>query len=266
MTRFILGALACIFCTHAFAQAPVYQQVDFKREHIKSVAIVAPEWEGYSNRDGTGLYWDILRNVYEPIGIKVKHKTVPWNRAMKMVSKYRVFNGIIGEYKETEEQVIFPNYPIDVEYLSVLSKSDPSTRFNDNSSLSGKRVGWIKDYELIPEDKRDFTLKEFRSIEQGIQMLVDGQLDFVIDEWDEVAAGMAKLNLSTQEYSLDNMPEGTDVFVAFSIDDLSRELINIYNERIEELVASGEMRKIYEKWDLGEMPEALIRLESAITQ
>lgn len=231
---------------------------EIRREHIKTVSIVAPEWEDYSNADGSGLYWDILRAIYKPAGIRLKPKTVPWNRAMKMVSKYQLYNGIIGEYLATEEDLLFPEYPIDVEYLSVVVR--PGLSFSDMQSLTGKNVGWIKDYDLIPSEQIDFTLKEFRDLDQGLALLKSGALDFVIEEWDELAAAMQASGMKSDTYPVAQLPQGKDVYVAFGHSRLSQELIKVYNERVEALVKSGEMNRIYQQWGLGEMPDALLQL------
>ena len=236
-----------------------FKQAEFKREHIKRMSVVAPKWENYTNSNGSGLYWDIMKAIYEPIGVKVTVKNIPWNRAMKMVTRYRTYNAIVGEYRDSKEDLIFPTYPIDVEYMSVLSKKG-TAEFTDYSSLTGKNVGWIKDYEVISKSRRNFTLKEFRNLEQGLKLLKSGAIDYLIEEGDEIEAAMEKHKLTTENYNLNELPEGTDVYVAFSVDNLSRELIEIYNERVYDLVLSGEMAAIYKKWDLGEMPKMLMSI------
>ena len=57
---------------------------EFKRGQIKTINVVAPMWEDYTNADGSGMYWDIIRSIYVNENIKLKTSTVPWNRAMKM--------------------------------------------------------------------------------------------------------------------------------------------------------------------------------------
>lgn len=229
---------------------------NFKRGQIKTINVVAPLWEDYTNKDGTGMYWDIIRSIYSNEDIKLKPSTVPWNRAMKMVTKYQTYNAIVGEYLETEENLLFPKYPIDVEYLSVLS-SNTTEKWVGIESLTGKRVGWVKDYDVIPSDQRDFTLREYRTTEQGIDLLNEGKLDYIIDEWDELAVVLKGKNLSIENYHMNDMPEGTDVYVAFADSSVSKVLIEIYNEQVEAMVKSGKMQAIYEKWDLGEMPPTL---------
>ena len=173
-----------------------------------------------------------------------------------MVTKYQIYNAIVGEYLDSEEPLLFPKYPIDVEYLAVLSKNSEAA-FVDMSSLAGKRVGWLKDYDLIDENEIDFTLREYRTVQQGLKLLDEGKLDFIIDEWDELASALSSNNLSLDDYQMKNMPEGTDVYVAFADNAISKVLIEVYNEEVEVMVKSGSMQAIYKKWDLGEMPAAL---------
>lgn len=228
----------------------------FKREQIKTINVVAPMWEEYTNADGSGMYWDILRSIYSTAGIKLKPSIVPWNRAMKMVTKYQIYNAIVGEYLDTEEALLFPKYPIDVEYMSVLAKKS-ATDWQGVESLVGKRVGWIKDYDVIKEQDRNFTLREYRTTEQGIELLNSGKLDYIIDEWDELAIVLKGKNLAIENYNMNEMPEGTDVYVAFANNAISKVLIEIYNEQAALMVKDGRMQAIYKKWELGEMPPAL---------
>ena len=238
------------------AYAEQERELHFKRNQIKSINIVAPEWEDYTNADGTGMYWEILQAIYSNQDIKLKPSSVSWNRALKMVTKYQIYNAIVGEYLDSEEPLLFPKYPIDVEYLAVLSKNSEAA-FVDMSSLAGKRVGWLKDYDLIDENEIDFTLREYRTVQQGLKLLDEGKLDFIIDEWDELASALSSNNLSLDDYQMKNMPEGTDVYVAFADNAISKVLIEVYNEEVEVMVKSGSMQAIYKKWDLGEMPAAL---------
>lgn len=228
----------------------------FKREQIKTINVVAPMWEEYTNADGSGMYWDILRSIYSTAGIKLKPSIVPWNRAMKMVTKYQIYNAIVGEYLDSEEALLFPKYPIDVEYMSVLAKKS-ATDWQGVESLVGKRVGWIKDYDVIKEQDRNFTLREYRTTEQGLELLNSGKLDYIIDEWDELAIVLKGKNLAIENYNMNEMPEGTDVYVAFANNAISKVLIEIYNEQAALMVKDGRMQAIYKKWELGEMPPAL---------
>ncbi|MEH6345813.1 MAG: transporter substrate-binding domain-containing protein [Bermanella sp.] len=255
MRLLFISIISFLMASTSAVYAQSLELKPIQRKFIKSISVVAPEWENYTNTNGSGLYWDIVRAIYEPVGIKVKTRNAPWNRSMKLVSKYHTYNAILGEYLETEEALIFPKYPIDVEYLTVFHKAQDS--WTGLADFSGKKVGWLKDYDLIEEEVRNFKLMEFRHIDRGMEMLTEGEIDFLIDEEDEVLAAMERNKVAPENYVLDEMPEGTDVYMAFAVDRLSKELISIYNERLPILMKSGEMIKIYQKWDDAEIPAAL---------
>jgi len=256
-----LAAVFLLSLLSSYCLAQYTGLTDLQRQHIKSISVVAPEWEDFTNTDGSGLYWDIMRAVYEPTGIKVKVSIVPWNRAIKMVSKYHTHHAIMGEYKDSEDPLIFPNFPFDVEHLSVLNKNNVGNDWDGTlNSLSHKKVGWIKGIEFFTQDQRDYELLEFRNIEEGVLMLTSGKIDFLIDLREELELAMETYSLTPQQYSLNNTPEDKNLYAAFSDNIVSKELINIYNQRIPVLVASGEMANIYKKWSVGEMPRSVKKL------
>ncbi|WP_211825347.1 substrate-binding periplasmic protein [Kistimonas asteriae] len=223
---------------------------------VSSATFAAPEWEGYTNKDGTGLYWEVLKAVYEPEGIRLRLKNMPWARAMKLVTKYRVLDGIVGEYRDTEENLLFPAAPIDVEYLAVIHRKDTDIDWQGRGTLTGKTVSWRRDYDLIPESDIDFTLKEVVRPAKAMALLEIGDIDFFIDEYDEIENMLAAEGLDESEYVIEDLPPGKDVFTGFVNHAKSQQLIDIYNRRIKEMTGNGELEKIYLKWEV-DMPSNL---------
>jgi len=258
----IINTLTLISALSFTAQA----DVQFKREHIKSISVVAPIWQDLTNKDGTGLYWDIIKTVYEPVGIKVKTSQAPWKRGIKMVSKYRTYSAIVGETLDSKESVIFPTYPISVKYLSVLTKKQVDFEWQGTDSLKDRNVAWKKGLNIVSNHDQSFTLNEVRSVTKGVRLLVQDEVDFVIGDPNDINDAIEKQNLSSDDYTTFQMESGRDVYLAFSVDDLSRELINIYNERIEDLSATGELEKMYQKWPASEIPQMLVGLSDDLEE
>ena len=48
----------------------------FRRYRITFVHLVSEEWTGGTNKDGTGLYWELARAVYEPLNIRLQSEIV----------------------------------------------------------------------------------------------------------------------------------------------------------------------------------------------
>ena len=51
------------------------------------IILASEEWANATNKDGTGLYWDIFRAVYEPVGIKTKFIIRSYKGSVSLVKK-----------------------------------------------------------------------------------------------------------------------------------------------------------------------------------
>ncbi|MFU6517032.1 hypothetical protein ACM795_26225, partial [Pseudomonas aeruginosa] len=64
----ISGCLSAAVLALGVGGAPVVQADalgdSLEQAHIRKATFAAPAWEGYTNADGSGLYWDLLKQVY----------------------------------------------------------------------------------------------------------------------------------------------------------------------------------------------------------
>ena len=51
------------------------------------IILASEELANATNKDGTGLYWDIFRAVYEPVGIKTKFIIRSYKGSVSLVKK-----------------------------------------------------------------------------------------------------------------------------------------------------------------------------------
>ena len=63
------------------------------------IILASEEWANATNRDGTGLYWDIFRAVYEPVGIKTKFIIRSYKGSVSLVKKNQA-DAAVGIYPE----------------------------------------------------------------------------------------------------------------------------------------------------------------------
>lgn len=52
------------------------------------VMLASEQWNDYTNKDGSGLAWDVLRQVFEPAGITVQTRSVPYTRMLCMTGAW----------------------------------------------------------------------------------------------------------------------------------------------------------------------------------
>ncbi|MCP4352277.1 MAG: hypothetical protein GY795_43015, partial [Desulfobacterales bacterium] len=111
-------------------------------EDIKTINIVTPSWKAQTNRDGTGLYFDIVRSVYEPVNIKMEYNFVPWARAEKMIKGKKADAMLCASEKKDR---LTPKYPMIVENISALFRKE-NIKWEGLKSLNGKSAVWLRGY------------------------------------------------------------------------------------------------------------------------
>ncbi len=221
----------------------------YEKQHIKAVKLVAPDWPGLTNPDGSGLYWEIIRKVYEPVDIAVRYSDVPWNRALKMVTEYYLYSGIVGVVEGDGANLILPHEPLDRVYLhSLATPAQPP--FTHQANV---RVAWQKGYDLFPPGTTPFETREYRTPEQAIEMLNNGEVDYLLDTREALLDYILLSNQDPKDFQLNRLPGGKGVYIGFYDVPSSRLLIDIYDQRIQQLKASGELQALYDKYSI-EMP------------
>lgn len=51
------------------------------------IRAASEEWSDYTGADGRGMAWDILREVFEPEGVKLEIRSVPYTRSIGLVQR-----------------------------------------------------------------------------------------------------------------------------------------------------------------------------------
>lgn len=110
-----------------------------------TIFFVTEAWEEATNSDGTGIYWEMLRKIYNPKGIKIAFTIVPYERSIKMVQNKKA-DVAIGSYENEVENVIYPKWHFDADIVTAFFKSKNIPVWNGEKSMSGKKVVWVRGY------------------------------------------------------------------------------------------------------------------------
>ncbi len=230
----------------------------------KTLTFAAPMWDGYTHKDGSGLYWEILNEVYAPLGFKLRLKNLPWNRSMKLMTEYRAVDGVPGEGLNSDyENLTFSKYPLEPEYLAIAYQEGMVKSFDQWPDLTGKVVGMRKGYKLIPEGEKygDFEVKEFINMKKGMALLEIGDIDVLVDELAEIAAVAEREEIDLEQFEVTEFVTGDYYYMVYGDGHMSRPLADIFNARIEALAKKGRLQALYDEWEV-DMPEPLVGLAS----
>jgi len=100
-----------------FCSLLIYATTATAADKITFIRLVSEEWEGATNKDGTGFYWDIARAVYEPLDIKVQYQVAPYARGVSDVETGKA-DAWVGSYENEAEFAVYPVHALDADNVA----------------------------------------------------------------------------------------------------------------------------------------------------
>ncbi|MDB4442146.1 transporter substrate-binding domain-containing protein [bacterium] len=233
---FILFFVLCPICFSALAGSPPAE-----------IVLASVEWANATNKDGTGLYWDIFRAVYEPVGIKTKFIIRSYKGSVSLVKKNQA-DAMVGIHPEKIQGALSSRYPFVKDYVLVLFKKNNLYQWNGQETLKNKKVGWIKgssfdEYLEVPVIKRELAKRE-----NILRRLDKNQIDFFMDTRNDVESVLNKGIIDVTHYTVETVLE-LERYLVFADNRKGKELKKIFDDRFPRLVESGELDRLFAKWN-----------------
>ncbi|MEW6288894.1 MAG: transporter substrate-binding domain-containing protein [Thermodesulfobacteriota bacterium] len=216
-------------------------------ETPKEILFASEEWTDATNRDGTGLYWDIFRAVYEPAGVKVNFIIRSYEGSINLVTTNKA-DAVVGSYKDEIKGMLYSNDAFDADSIVALFKKGTASNWQGKESLKGKTVAYVKGYSIAQYLGVPVEQKEFDTRENILQVLDKGRVDFYLENEDDLdhvlELGIVDKNKFQKEPVMD-----LGLYLAFPNNDKGKALKAIFDEAYPKLKASGEIQKLLTKWN-----------------
>lgn len=208
------------------------------------IHVVSEVWEGHSETDGSGLAFDLLRQVFEPAGVTLRLSSMPYTRSVGLVKRGEA-DAWVGSYlNEIKHGVIYPRWHYDTDQISALglaSRSAPSL-----ATLGEYRLVWMRGYQYqlyLP------NLIHYREIDRRsgiLSMLAHGHADLYLDARAEIdrLSGEAALEAVYRVTDLLRLP----LYFGFSDSARGRSLAQLYDQRMDILIKNGSLRPVFTRW------------------
>ncbi|MDE1166728.1 MAG: transporter substrate-binding domain-containing protein [Pseudomonas sp.] len=234
MARWMLVLVCWLGCTlvNAAQVAPPAQ-----------IRLVSEAWLDYTNADGTGLAWDVLRKVFEPAGVKVLPLSEPYTRAVGLVQRAEA-DAWVGSYHDETPNTVYPRWNFDTDHIYALglaSKPRPTLE-----TLGQYRLAWVRGYAYQHYLPHIGSFSEVQRRTGILSMLAHDRADYYIDAQTEVATVLQKARDPAQ-YRLTHIAE-IPLYLGFADTANGRALLALYDQRMDSLVPSGELRAIFDHW------------------
>lgn len=209
----------------------------------KPIRIASEVWSDYSEADGEGLAWDILHEVFEPLGIAIERCSVPYTRSVGLVQRGEV-DAQVGAYRDESPGVLYPHWSYDTDHIYALGlASNPELSL---ATIGSYRLVWVRGYkyqDYLPNIRR---YNEIRRRVGILPMLLYGRADYYIDSQTEIdyVLGHAENPILFKRAHLAELP----LYLGFANNPRGRELRQLYDQRMAQLVSTGRLRPIFQRW------------------
>ena len=211
------------------------------------IIFASEERSNATNRDGTGLYWDICRAVYGSEGIKTKFITQSYNGSVGLVKQHKA-DAAVGMFPATIRGTVLSRYPFVKDYVLVLFKKNKISQWDGQQTLKNKKVAWLKGHAYDEFLEVPVIQKEFDTRETILRQLDRGQVDFFMDTRNDLESVLNKGIIDVTNYTVETVLE-IERYLVFANTHKGQTLKRIFDFRFPALVKTGEIDRLYEKWN-----------------
>lgn len=207
------------------------------------IVLVSEQWIAYTEANGTGLGWDLMREVFEPAGIKVALRTEPYTRAVGLVQRGEA-DAWVGAYQDEVEGTLYPKWHYDTDEIYALGlASEPAPTLK---TLGNYRLAWVRGYEYQHYLPNVLHFNEIARRDHILSMLDHSRADLYIDAKPEVdfILGQTREPQRFRTTYLTAIP----LFLSFADNARGHFLRDLYDQRMAQLVRSGKLRPIFAHW------------------
>ena len=211
------------------------------------IIFASEERSNATNRDGTGLYWDIFRAVYGSMGIKTKIIIRSYNGSVSLVKQHKA-DAAVGICPDAIRGTVFSRYPFVKDYVLVLFKKDKFRQWDGQHTLKNRKVAWMNGYAYDEYLEVPVIKKEFYTREAILRRLDRDQIDFFMDTRNDMESVLNKGIIDVTRYTVETVLE-LERYLVFANNNKGKELKKIFDFRFPYLVKNGEIERLYDKWN-----------------
>lgn len=201
--------------------------------------VVSEEWSGYTNKDLSGTYWDIIRKVYGD-DYTLKLETVERKIALNLASQNKA-DIVIGVYQNQRESILTPRYHIDMDSPMFVVFDGAEQQIESIDDLSnlivvGKKGYIIKDF--LPKSASYYPVESLKSIHK---LIFNQRINAALIYDHEMYIADPKSLLSSTKV----IPK-RKMYLGFAKGSNTEALMQAFDEKFEELIVTNKLESLFE--------------------
>ena len=235
--RRMVGAVLGVASGAAMAQAPA------RPVHID---LVSDEWHDLTRKDGTGLYFDLIRAVYRRVGVEPKVRIFPYARTVQLVKEKKA-DAWVASFLKEKDFPLYPKWHFDQNSQVVVFRKDLAGGFQGLSSLRDKRVAWLRDFGLDRYVPEPMKITEVDAISQALQMVERGRIDYFMGAKSDLEDAVKKDKTDMSKFET-RFAMNLGLFLAFADTARGAQLRDMWDKEMEGIHKTPEFKAIYRKY------------------
>lgn len=224
----------------------LYPTVLQAEEQPNAIVIEAEAWSRATEADGTGLYWDLIRKVYEPEGITVKTNTSTYSRSIGLMKTGEV-DAMVGAYADEVTGALYANHHFDADVVAALFRKG-EIAWQGESSLKDKHIAAIKGYKLDEYITVPFKIHEYRDRGVIIKLLNEGKVDVFVDALMDIQEELKKNNVSKDRFET-GIVKQLKLYIVFADNKRGKYLRDLFDQRFKVLLENGDIKRMFDQWN-----------------
>lgn len=197
-------------------------------------------------KDQQGAINAVLKAAFEKERIRFKHTTMPYERAVAAAEQGEVqctleIDGFFSDLVRGKQPIYFCN-------LSAARLK--TTPWKGKSSLKGKRVAYPQGMGFEKILSVDFLPQHVYALSSAFHLLEQGLVQYALEDRGLLKEAIRESELPSHIFAIDPI-RSFGVYLAFAPTEVGRRYREIYERRMKEMAASGELADILTRNGLG---------------
>ncbi|MEE2001173.1 transporter substrate-binding domain-containing protein [Alkalimonas sp. MEB108] len=215
----------------------------------KVVHVATDLWPGFTEPDGEGAYLHLLRVIF-PADTRLELHFTSFSRSILMAEQQHA-DMVIGIAATDSQQLLYSNYPFDVDEIAVLYLAGQPV-LDTASSLATLRLATQRGYNYELVLNIDNTSYEVDSIRTGVEMVRNQRVDAFLVEKTELRSKLTGEDLTGLEL---RFLKGEPIFMGFSNSASGLALKQWWDDHYSKLYHNGQLELLYQQYPNFILPE-----------
>lgn len=243
------GRMVALFWCASFALllAPLFRSAQAQGTDIVEVVSTGQSWDSFTNPDGTGLYHEILDEVFALHAVSVRHEYANSDRAEELVRLGQTDMMLCDDL--VKPPLVMARHPMYENAYHVFFSRARIADWQGPQSLRDRLVVSQPGYYAQANFSVPVRIKYVANGPQALGMVLLGRADAYVDDMAFIRKSIAENTIPFDMRDYDIRQVGVRSYhPLFNASPRGQAIMKLYDDGMRTLHQNGGLKAIYEKW------------------